>query len=119
MITLEHAARAMDAIGATAHFDWRLARYDLLCSQAHVAMLGAQGIVSAEDAETIARGLDQVAAEYEANGVTEDPALEDIHMHVEHRLAELIGPVAGRLHPGRSLPLPSVGRSNPWGGTQR
>ena len=65
-------------------------------------MLGAQGIVSAEDARTISDGLDQVAAEYEANGVPDDLDLEDIHMATEARLAALIGPVAGRLHTARS-----------------
>jgi argininosuccinate lyase len=65
-------------------------------------MLGRQGIIPAADAEAIAGGLDRIAAEYEAEGVTEDAALEDIHMHVEHRLTELIGPAAGRLHTARS-----------------
>jgi hypothetical protein len=50
----------------------------------------------------IAGGLDKVAAEYEANGVPEDWDLEDIHMTTESRLAELIGPAAGRLHTARS-----------------
>jgi argininosuccinate lyase len=65
-------------------------------------MLGACGIVSGEDAVTIEQGLDKVAAEYEADGVPEDWDLEDIHMTTESRLAELIGPVAGRLHTARS-----------------
>ena len=65
-------------------------------------MLGAQGILSAADAAAILDGLDQVAAEYEANGVPDDAALEDIHMATEARLAELIGPLAGRLHTARS-----------------
>src|SRR4029434_944073 len=65
-------------------------------------MLRDQGIVPAEDAQQIEDGLRRVAGEYEAEGVPEDAALEDIHMHVEHRLAELIGPAAGRLHTARS-----------------
>jgi argininosuccinate lyase len=65
-------------------------------------MLGAQGIVSNADSVTIAEGLDRVAAYYEANGVPEDLALEDIHMATESRLAELVGPAAGRLHTARS-----------------
>jgi argininosuccinate lyase len=92
----------MREINASIGFDKRFWREDILASKAHVAMLGAQGIVDAGDAATIARGLDQVAAEYAENGVPEDIALEDIHMHVEARLAELIGPVAGRLHTARS-----------------
>ncbi|MBA4050334.1 MAG: argininosuccinate lyase, partial [Erythrobacter sp.] len=71
-------------------------------SKAHVAMLGAAGIVAAGDAAAISAGLDAVAAEYEANGVPENWDLEDIHMTTEARLAELIGPVAGRLHTARS-----------------
>ncbi len=65
-------------------------------------MLGAQGIIAADDALVIANGLDAVAAEYEANGVPVDWDREDIHMTTEARLAELIGPVAGRLHTARS-----------------
>jgi argininosuccinate lyase len=65
-------------------------------------MLAANGIVSQADADAIEEGLDRIEDEYEADGVPEDQALEDIHMHVEHRLAELIGPAAGRLHTARS-----------------
>lgn len=65
-------------------------------------MLAAQGIVSRDDLDAIEEGLDRISGEYEANGVPEDAALEDIHMHVEHRLTELIGPAAGRLHTARS-----------------
>jgi argininosuccinate lyase len=65
-------------------------------------MLGAQGIIAAEDVAAILKGLDTIEAEYAANGVPEDLALEDIHMTVETRLAELIGPAAGRLHTARS-----------------
>jgi argininosuccinate lyase len=59
-------------------------------------------VVSSEDAVAIERGLDQVAAEYERDGVPEDWALEDIHMTTESRLAGLIGAAAGRLHTARS-----------------
>ncbi|MEO6718515.1 MAG: argininosuccinate lyase [Novosphingobium sp.] len=92
----------MREINASIPFDKALWRQDIAASKAHVAMLGAQGIVSAEDAATISAGLDRVAAEYEANGVPEDWDLEDIHMTSESRLADLIGPVAGRLHTARS-----------------
>ena len=92
----------MREINASIPFDKALWRQDVAASKAHVAMLGAQGIVSAEDAASISAGLDQVAAEYEANGVPENWDLEDIHMTSESRLAELIGPVAGRLHTARS-----------------
>ena len=92
----------MREINASIPFDKRLWRQDIAASKAHVAMLGAQGIVSAEDMRAISDGLDRVAAEYEKDGVPEDLALEDIHMHVESRLRELIGPAAGRLHTARS-----------------
>ncbi len=92
----------MRAINASLPFDKRMWRQDIAGSKAHVAMLGATGILSAADTDTIAAGLSQVAAEYEANGVPDDVALEDIHMATEARLTALIGPVAGRLHTARS-----------------
>ena len=92
----------MRAINASIPFDKALWRQDIDGSLAHVAMLSAQGIVSAEDAAAITGGLRQIADEYAAHGVTEDLSLEDIHMHVEARLTELIGAVAGRLHTARS-----------------
>jgi argininosuccinate lyase len=98
----EGPSAIMREINASIPFDKALWRQDIAASKAHVAMLGAQGIVSAEDAAAIAAGLDQVAAEYEAHGVPENWDLEDIHMTTENRLAELIGPAAGRLHTARS-----------------
>lgn len=92
----------MREINASIPFDKALWRQDIAASKAHVAMLGAAGIVAPEDAATISAGLDQVAAEYERDGVPEDWDREDIHMTTEGRLAELIGPVAGRLHTARS-----------------
>jgi argininosuccinate lyase len=92
----------MREINASIPFDKALWRQDIAASKAHVAMLGAQGIVSAEDARAIVEGLYRIAAEYEAKGVPEDWDLEDIHMTTESRLAELIGPAAGRLHTARS-----------------
>ncbi|MGN6356986.1 MAG: argininosuccinate lyase [Novosphingobium sp.] len=98
----EGPSAIMREIHASIPFDKALWRQDIAASKAHVAMLGACGIVAGEDALTIVGGLDKVAAEYEANGVPEDWSLEDIHMTTESRLAELIGPVAGRLHTARS-----------------
>jgi argininosuccinate lyase len=95
-------AELMRAINSSIATDKRLWREDLAASRAHAAMLGRQGIISAEDAAAIDRGLATIAAEYAERGVAEDPALEDIHMHVEARLAELIGESAGRLHTARS-----------------
>jgi len=98
----EGPSAIMREINASIPFDKALWRQDIAASKAHVAMLGAMGIVSSDDAVTISQGLDTVAGEYEANGVPEDWDLEDIHMTTESRLAELIGPVAGRLHTARS-----------------
>jgi argininosuccinate lyase len=98
----EGPAAIMREINASIPFDKALWRQDIAASKAHVAMLGACGIVSGEDAVAIAQGLDRVAAEYERDGVPEDWDLEDIHMTTESRLAELIGEGAGRLHTARS-----------------
>ncbi len=98
----EGPSAIMREINASIPFDKALWRQDIAASKAHVAMLGVTGIVSAEDAKAIEQGLDTVAAEYEANGVPENWDLEDIHMTTESRLAELIGPAAGRLHTARS-----------------
>jgi argininosuccinate lyase len=95
-------AEIMREINSSIATDKRIWREDIAASRAHAAMLGKQGIISADDAAAIDRGLAAIADEFAKEGVAEDPALEDIHMHVEHRLAELIGPAAGRLHTARS-----------------
>jgi len=92
----------MEEINASIGFDYRLARQDIAGSKAHVAMLAKAGIVSQTDADAIAKGLDEVGAEIETGRLVFSRALEDIHMNVESRLAELIGPTAGRLHTARS-----------------
>ncbi|MCM8558230.1 argininosuccinate lyase [Sphingomicrobium sediminis] len=94
--------KVMEAINASISFDKHLWRQDIRASKAHVAMLGQTGIIDADAAAKIAEGLDAIAAEYEAGGLVENPALEDIHMHVESRLKQLIGEDAGRLHTARS-----------------
>ncbi len=92
----------MREINASIPFDKRLWREDIAGSKAHAAMLAANGIISDADNGSIQAGLAAIQAEYEANGVPEDLALEDIHMHVETRLKELIGEPAARLHTARS-----------------
>lgn len=92
----------MEAINASIGFDKRLARQDIEGSRAHAAMLAAQGIVDAKDAETIREGLLTVLSEIEEGRFTFSTALEDIHMNVEARLKDLIGAPAGRLHTARS-----------------
>jgi len=92
----------MEEINASIDFDRKLAHQDIAGSKAHVAMLAEAGIVSADDALRIRNGLDSVKAEIDSGTFTFSRALEDIHMNVESRLAELIGPAAGRLHTARS-----------------
>ncbi|WP_308517388.1 argininosuccinate lyase [Sphingomonas flavescens] len=95
-------AELMTRINASIGFDKRLWREDITASKAHAGMLRDQGIIGLDDAAAILDGLDQIAAEYERDGVPERAELEDIHMTVEHRLGELIGAAAGRLHTARS-----------------
>jgi argininosuccinate lyase len=92
----------MREINASIAVDKRLWREDIAASRAHASMLGRQGILSEEDARAIDEGLSAVGLEIGEGKLKEDAALEDIHMHVEHRLAELIGEPAGRLHTARS-----------------
>ncbi|MDA0733305.1 MAG: argininosuccinate lyase [Chloroflexi bacterium] len=84
------------------HYDKRLYRQDITGSKAHVRMLSQQGIISPEDAEQIVQGLIAVQEEIESGKFPWDASLEDLHMNIERRLAQLIGPTAGRLHTGRS-----------------
>jgi argininosuccinate lyase len=92
----------MEEINASIDFDRHLYRQDIAASKAHAAMLGKTGIITAQDAKSIAHGLDTILSEIEAGKFTFKRALEDIHMNIESRLAELIGPAAGRLHTARS-----------------
>jgi argininosuccinate lyase len=92
----------MEDINASIDFDRHLFRQDIAASKAHAAMLAKQGIIAADDARAIAHGLDTILSEIESGKFKFKRALEDIHMNVESRLAELIGPAAGRLHTARS-----------------
>ncbi|EPX85182.1 argininosuccinate lyase [Rubellimicrobium thermophilum DSM 16684] len=92
----------MEAINASIAFDRRLARQDIAGSRAHAAMLAATGILTDRDAEAIREGLLTILSEIETGTFRFDSALEDIHMNVEARLAELIGEPAKRLHTARS-----------------
>jgi len=92
----------MEEINASIGFDKRLFRQDIAGSKAHAAMLAKRGIISKSDAAEIRKGLHQVQAEIEAGTFTFSRALEDIHLNVESRLKDLIGPAAGRLHTARS-----------------
>jgi argininosuccinate lyase len=92
----------MAEINVSIDVDRHLYRQDIAASKAHAAMLARQGIISTEDAENIAHGLDTILSEIEHDKFVFRRELEDIHMNVEARLAELIGPAAGRLHTARS-----------------
>jgi len=92
----------MEEINASIDFDRHLYRQDIAASKAHAEMLAKQGIIAAEDAKSIAHGLDTILSEIEGGKFSFKRALEDIHMNVEGRLAELVGPAAGRLHTARS-----------------
>ncbi len=92
----------MEEINASVDFDKRLFAQDIAGSKAHCAMLIAQGIITEDDGNAILAGLETILGEMESGSFTFDRALEDIHMNVEARLAELIGEAAGRLHTARS-----------------
>jgi argininosuccinate lyase len=92
----------MEEINVSIDVDRHLYAQDIAASKAHAAMLAAQGIITASDAKNIGKGLDTILSEIDKGGFDFKRALEDIHMNVESRLAELIGPAAGRLHTARS-----------------
>jgi argininosuccinate lyase len=93
---------AVERFTASIHFDQALARHDIRLSLAHARMLLHRGLLNGEEERAIRRGLEEIAAEIQAGSFPIDPALEDIHMNIEARLRERIGPAAGRLHTGRS-----------------
>src|SRR5476651_1885658 len=92
----------MEEINVSIDVDRHLYAQDIAASKAHAAMLAAQGIISKNDAKNIAGGLDTILSEIGKGAFDFKRALEDIHMNVESRLGELIGPAAGRLHTARS-----------------
>ena len=92
----------VEEINASIHFDRKLARQDIEGSRAHAAMLRAQGLLSPTDYEKIEKGLKTILKEIESGTFAFSRALEDIHMNIESRLRDLIGPAAGRLHTARS-----------------
>jgi len=95
-------AAVMAEINTSIDVDRRLFRQDIAASKAHAQMLAKRGIITRQDAKKIAQGLDKILSEIAGGKFRFKRALEDIHMNVEARLAELIGPAAGRLHTARS-----------------
>jgi argininosuccinate lyase len=92
----------VEVFTASIDFDRRLAPHDIAGSVAHAQMLAKCGLLSRKEMEAIVAGLTEIQAEIQRGEFRTDPALEDIHMHIEHRLREKIGEVAGKLHTGRS-----------------
>src|SRR5919199_1399658 len=90
------------ALNASIGFDWRLGPYDIEQSRAHARMLAATGIISDADRDALLGGLERVAEELDGGSFDFRPDDEDIHMAVERRLTEIVGPVGGKLHTARS-----------------
>ncbi|MGY4303910.1 argininosuccinate lyase [Bradyrhizobium sp. USDA 4369] len=98
----ERPDEIMEDINVSIDVDRHLYAQDIAASKAHAAMLAAQGIITPSDAKNIGKGLDTILSEITKGAFAFKRALEDIHMNVESRLGELIGPAAGRLHTARS-----------------
>ncbi|RSS44121.1 argininosuccinate lyase [Streptomyces sp. WAC08241] len=96
------AARRMAAIGATAHYDQRLAPYDVVASHAHVTMLLEQGIVPADAGAALRRGLEELGELLRSGAAPLDPDAEDVHTAIEAYLERRIGPDAGWLGTARA-----------------
>ncbi|MDI9369638.1 MAG: argininosuccinate lyase [Synergistaceae bacterium] len=82
--------------------DWGLARWDIEGSKAHARMLGKIGVLDSDEVELIIEGLSRIRDEIADGTFVPDPDLEDVHMNVESRLIELLGPLGAKLHTGRS-----------------
>ncbi|MBT3396136.1 MAG: argininosuccinate lyase, partial [Alphaproteobacteria bacterium] len=92
----------MEQMNASIEFDKALYTQDIEGSRAHCTMLGSVGILSDDDCNAILKGLDTIQNEIESGDFVFSPALEDIHMHIESRLIELVGDPGARLHTARS-----------------
>jgi len=90
------------ALNSSVSFDYRLAPYDIEQSRAHVRMLGRSGVIPEADAAEIERGLELVQREIDDDSFEVKPGDEDVHMAIERRVTELIGPVGGKMHTARS-----------------
>ena len=94
--------RLVEAYTASVDTDKHFALQDIAGSKAHAAMLAAQGVITASEAQSLRQGLDQVAEEIAAGSFEWRTDLEDVHMNVEQRLTELVGQTGQKLHTGRS-----------------
>ncbi len=91
-----------DDFNSSIHFDSRMYRQDITGSMAHAAMLGARGIITADEADTLIEGLEGILADIDAGTLQIDMTCEDIHMFVEQVLTERLGDVGKKLHTARS-----------------
>ncbi len=107
-------ADIMAEINVSIDVDRKLFRQDIAARQAHAQMLARRGIISPQDAKRIVHGLDKILSEIAAGKFRFKRALEDIHMNVESRLAEMIGPAAGRLHTARFAQRPGCTDFRLW-----
>ncbi len=98
----ESGGRQAEKFTASIGFDRRLWRQDVAGSTAHARMLGKVGVLAPDEVATLLQGLEQVAAELEAGTFPFRLELEDIHLNIERRLTEIVGPVGGKLHTARS-----------------
>jgi len=98
----EGTAASMEAYSESVSFDRALYAEDIRGSQAHARMLAKQGFLTDGEARTLCEGLDKVRAEIEAGEFVWKVELEDVHMNIESRLTELVGPIGGKLHTARS-----------------
>ena len=89
-------------LNASIGFDWRLGPYDIEQSRAHSKMLAEAGIISTSDRDELLNGLDRVEDELDSGDFAFRQDDEDIHMAIERRLTEIVGPVGGKLHTARS-----------------
>src|ERR671939_495396 len=94
--------RVFQQLNASISYDWRLGPYDVAQSRAHAKMLAACGIISAADRDALLAGLERVERELDDGEFPFQPDDEDIHMAIERRLTEIVGPAGGRLHTARS-----------------
>ena len=92
----------LESFSASVHFDYKLYPFDIAGSIAHAKMLGRQGLVGANEAKAMVKGLEAIRDEIRAGKFQWNPKLEDVHMNIERNLAERIGPAGEKLHTARS-----------------
>ncbi len=98
----ESVAADVEAYTASVGYDRLLYKQDITGSKAHAAMLVKAGVLTAEEAQKIREGLDAIGEEIESGKLTWRDDLEDVHMNIENRLTEMLGPLGRKLHTGRS-----------------